>query len=482
MRRFQPFPAVALATLALTGCPVNPATGERQLMLMSEQQEVQLGLQGAEQVAALYGLYDDPDLQAYVDEIGQELAATSEKPDLPWNFRVIDDPIVNAFALPGGQIFMTRGILGHFASEAEMAAVLGHEIGHVTARHSAEQMSRAQVAGAGLELGAVLSSDIARVRDVLGTGLGLMFLKFGRDDERQSDDLGFRYMGRAGYNRRESVDVFTMLGRVTEAAGGSQLPSLLSTHPDPGERVERMNAALAEAGDTGEGEVGRDRYFRRINGMIFGENPRHGYFKGSLFLHPDLEFSIEFPDGWPTQNMTQAVAAVSPESDALIQLTLAEESSPRAAIDAFLGAEAVTADGRISTRSLNGMPARAVYFSATTEQAELGGLAIFVEYNDLVYQILGYTLAERLDTYDEAFQHSLGSFRRLTDPDALNVQPARIEIVTINRSMTLQQFASRYPSTISLTSLAIINGVAEDATLARGLLVKRVVGGVMPED
>jgi predicted Zn-dependent protease len=140
MRTLRPLPAVALLALSVVSCPVNPATGERQLILVSERQEIEMGREGAKQVEALIGLYDDPDLQAYVDQIGQELAAKSERPGLPWSFKVVDDPVVNAFALPGGFIYVTRGILGHFNSEAELAAVVGHEIGHVTARHSAPQV------------------------------------------------------------------------------------------------------------------------------------------------------------------------------------------------------------------------------------------------------------------------------------------------------------------------------------------------------
>ncbi len=473
-------PLILAYALALVGCPVNPATGERQLILISEREEIQLGLQGAEQVEQIYGLYDDADLQAYVDEIGQQLAAASEKPELPWHFKVVDDPVVNAFALPGGQIFMTRGILSYFTSEAEMAAVLGHEIGHVTARHSAEQMSRASVASLGLGVGAILSSDIAKYAGVLGQGLGLMFLRFGRDDERQSDDLGFRYMSRVGYNPREAADVFTMLGRVTEAAGGSSLPGWLSTHPDPGERVERIRAALDSVEATGVpigGEVGRGRYLRRIDGIIFGQNPREGYFEGQLFLHPDLAFQLEFPKQWETQNTKQVVAGVSPESDAIVTLSLADARTAQQALQDFLAEESVSPRGTASRSSLNGMPASSTYFNVETQEARLAGLAVWVEYNGVVFELLGYTLAERLRQYDPVFQRSLGSFDRVTDPAVLGVQPKRLALVRTDRAMTIEQFAARYPSTVSLTTLAIINAVEEGEEIPAGTTLKRVVGG-----
>jgi predicted Zn-dependent protease len=473
-------PVILTYALALVGCPVNPATGERQLIIYSERQEIEMGLAGAQQVEQIYGLYDDQALQDYVDGIGQELAAASEKPGLPWHFKVVDDPIVNAFALPGGQIFMTRGILSYFTSEAEMAAVLGHEIGHVTARHSAEQMSRATVAGLGVGVGAVLSSDIARYQGVLSAGLGLMFLKFGRDDERQSDDLGFRYMSTVGYNPREAADVFTMLGRVTQAAGGSSLPGWLSTHPDPGERVQRINQALdslERAGVQVTGEVGRDRYLRQIDGIVFGENPREGYFEGQLFLHPDLAFKLQFPDEWQTQNTKMAVAAVSSEGDAIIQLTLADAANARQGLQAFVADSAIQQRGSSSSSTLNGMPAASTYFYASTPEVQLAGLGVWVEYNGVVFELLGYTLASKLQQYDGTFQSSLGSFDRVTDSEVLNVQPRRIELVTTDRNMTIEQFAQRHPSTVSLTTLAIINGVETGAMISAGTTLKRVVGG-----
>jgi predicted Zn-dependent protease len=481
LRTLRPLPAVALLALSVVSCPVNPATGERQLILISERQEIEMGREGAQQVEAMIGLYDDSDLQAYVEEIGQELAAKSERPHLPWSFKVVDDPVVNAFALPGGFIYVTRGILGYFNSQAELAAVVGHEIGHVTARHSAEQLSRAQVAQLGVGVGVVFVPEIAQYSDFLSLGLNLMFLKFSRDDERQADDLGLRYMSRGGYDPDEMVDVFTMLGRVSEAAGSSGLPSWLSTHPDPGERQQRIERAIAQTGIASGGTVERDRYLQMIDGIVFGENPRQGFFRDGTFQHPDLQFRFEFPADWQTQNMSHAVAGLSPQEDAIIQLTLAESSSLDAAARSFLAESGIQA-GSTFSQSVNGLPAYWAYFGAATQSgSELRGLVVFVEHQEHIYQILGYTMADRMGTYDALFQRSLASFDRLTDPAALNVQPSRIELVRLDRAMTLQEFAERYPSTVPTATLALINDLDEGATIPAGGQVKRVVGGVMPE-
>ncbi|HXV85129.1 MAG TPA: M48 family metallopeptidase, partial [Gemmatimonadales bacterium] len=228
-----------LVLAASPACAVNPATGERQLMLVSEGQEIAMGREADPQISGQYGLYPDTALQGYVRALGQRLTAVSERPGLPWSFRVVDDPIINAFAVPGGFLYVTRGILAHFNSEAELVAVLGHEIGHVTARHSASQMSQQQLAQVGLVAGMVLAPRFQDFAGVAQAGLGLMFLKFSRDDERQADELGLRYLVRARYDPREMPKVFAMLASVSQGEDGNRLPSWLSTHPDPVDRQQR---------------------------------------------------------------------------------------------------------------------------------------------------------------------------------------------------------------------------------------------------
>ena len=165
---------------------MNPATGERQLTLIGEAQEIQMGREADQEISASLGLYADEAAQRYVSALGQELAAKSERPDLPWSFKVVDDPIVNAFALPGGFIYVTRGIMAHLSSEAELVAVLGHEIGHVTGRHSVERLSKAQLANVGLGVGMIVSPRFRQFGDLAQMGMGLLFLKYSRDDEREA--------------------------------------------------------------------------------------------------------------------------------------------------------------------------------------------------------------------------------------------------------------------------------------------------------
>jgi predicted Zn-dependent protease len=472
-------PGLAVLAIMSAGCARNPVTGAREFVLISESQEISMGQDAAKQVEASIGLVDDPGLQAYVQRIGQRLAARSERPNLPWKFGVVDDPTPNAFALPGGPIYITRGLLSLIDSEAEMVSVLGHEIGHITARHAVSQISRAQLAQIGLGVGMILAPGLQGLGQALGAGLQLLFLKYGRDDERQSDDLGFKYALAENYDVREMDDVFAALARAGEIQQPqrSPLPSWLATHPEPRERIQRINEKVAALPSIpASALVNRPQYLTEIDGLVFGVNPRQGLFRGSEFLHPDLRFRMQFPEGWRTQNLPQAVMAVSTNQDAAIQLTFAE-GSPNDAARKFFGQQGIQQSGPLTQDNVNGVPSVTGAFQAQTQQGRLAGFATFLEYGGKTYQLLAYTPAVRLQSYERVFRATATSFAPLTDPTALNVQPDRISIVRLASAMSLTEFNRRYPSTISMNELALINQVEDpDAALSAGTSVKRVTG------
>lgn len=459
----------------LGGCTLNPATGERQLTLISEAQEVAMGRQAEPQVLASFGEYPDEEWQRYVNDLGQQLAAASERPHLPWAFHVLDDPLVNAFAYPGGYIYITRGILSHFNSEAELVSVLGHEIGHVTARHSVEQMSQQQLAQLGLGVAAAASEDFRPYAGYAAAGLQVLFLKFGRDDERQSDDLGLRYMTRAGYDPEEMPNVFRTLERMQDASG-QQIPEWQSTHPDPENRVGRIESQIVELPpELRDGKVGREAFLRRLEGMTYGDNPRAGYSVGNTFYHPDMAFQMTFPDGWTIVNQRQAAGAISPEQDALVVLSLAKENTPADAVRTFFEPENVQPGGRWRDSFFN--------FNATASDGSLlRGVVGFVKHRDLVFQLIAYAGQNDFSQYGNASRRSLASFSQLRDRRYLDVQPARVEIVELTRAMSFSEFTRRYPSNAKAGEVAIINGVSEDQNLERGRLMKRIVGGELPAE
>ncbi|HVR69341.1 MAG TPA: M48 family metalloprotease [Vicinamibacteria bacterium] len=468
--------AVLLA--ALPACATNPATGRRQLSFVSEEQEIQMGRQADQEISAAVGVYRDPDLESYVQRLGATLASHSERPNLQWQFRILDDASVNAMALPGGYNYVTRGLLTYMNSEAELAAVMGHEIGHVTARHTVNQLSKQQLAGVGMVLGMILRPELRNYGNLAEVGMGLLFLKYGRDDEREADALGLRYMTRADYDPRPMADVFTTLGRVSEAEGAQgRVPSWLSTHPAPEDRRQRIAALIQELGVPPGGTVDREEYARRLDGIVFGENPREGYFEQNVFYHPDLRFRFEFPPGWQTNNQKQAVAAMSPEQDGLVVITMAGGASAQSAAQQFFSQQGIQRGQAWQGGAVNGLRAQAYQFAAATQQGQLQGIAAFVELDGKVYQALGYAPAQRWSRHQATVNRALRSFNRVTDRRVLDMQPARLRVVNVPAGMTVSEFARRYPSTASVQTLAAINGVSDPNQPLRDRLAKRVVGG-----
>jgi predicted Zn-dependent protease len=466
--------------LLAAGCATNPVTGRRQLSLVPEGQEIQMGQQAAVQVSREIGLVPDSTLQRYVQGLGATLGAASERPALPWTFRVVDDPTPNAFALPGGYIFLTRGMLALMNSEAELVTVLGHEIGHVTAKHQVTMMSRAQLAQLGLGLGTVLVPELQNLGGLASGGLQLLFLRYSRDAERQADELGFRYAVAQRYEPREMARVFQSLQRVSETersrSGRSPLPGYLASHPGEPERIAAVQRRAAQVPAGTATRVERAAYLQRLSGMVYGENPRQGYFQQNVFLHPDLRFSIVFPADWRTQNLPQAVTGMSPRQDAVLQLSLAEQAtSAEDAARRFFSQQGVQA-GQGGRTTVNGLSATVVYFQAQTQQGILGGIAQFVEHNGRVYQVLAFAPGQMARQYEGVFRQALGSFSPVTDPAVLNIRPNRIRIVRVPQAMTLADFHRRYPSMIPVEELAIINQVAAPTTtIPAGTLLKQVV-------
>lgn len=469
---------VVLAVVAtMSACATNPVTGKKELSLISEAQEIQLGREGARSVLKSVGEVIHPEAQTLVRTIGLRIAASSERPKLPWEFHLLDDAAVNAFAYAGGFIFVTRGLMTHLNSEAELAQVIGHEVGHVTAKHTVSAMSKQQVAGVGLLAGSLLSDRVAKYGDVLGTGAGLLFLKFGRDDEIQADALGFGYALGQRYDVREAEKVFATLARLG-GEGGARVPGWASTHPDPGNRaqVAHRKAAALPAEALANTTVNRDGFLRLLDGMVFGENPRLGYFRGARFLHPDLRFEVTMPAGWKSVNLPEAVVSHSPDGEARFQLLLGD-GAPAQVLQQFLGQEGISVTQRGQT-SINGLPAVTAAFDGQTNAGAIKGLAAALPYDNKTYLMIGLMTEAGARQHRDRIDGTIRSFRALTDPALINVPPALVQVVTLPDSMTGVAFTQRYPSSVPAEEIYIINGMEAGTTLARGTLLKRVVGGV----
>jgi predicted Zn-dependent protease len=438
---------------------------------MSKSQEIQMGQDAKKQVEDQMGLYHDAKLEPYVAELGKGIAAAT-KEDYPFSYEIVDDAAVNAFALPGGPIFVNRGLLAHVSSEAELVAVLGHETGHVIAHHSASQMSKQSLASLGLGVAAVLSPTVASMGQIAGAGLQLLFLKYSRDDETQADELGFRLMTNEGHDPHQMIPLFQMLANVSKQNTGGKTPEWMQTHPDPGNRLqatqERIKTELK--GDTSKLKIGRDEYLQKLDGMVFGDDPRQGYFKGDTFYHPDLKWQMKFPSGWKHQNTPQAVAAASPKQDAILQVSSAGKLSPEEAAKKLFSQQGIKQGPAVDVHGAKVANA----FQAQTQQGAIEGIAAFVSYQGTTYALIGYGGQGALQTYQSTFTDSMGSFSELKDH--ADVQPARIKIVHLDTPMSLAELQSKYPSSVKPATVALINGVEEGGQIPAGY-AKQVVGG-----
>lgn len=474
----SPLTILVMILLFLGGCATNPVTGKKEIMLISEEQEIQMGKEYHPQVLNQFGVYPDSTLQRFIREKGVAMARRSHRPDLPWNFTVVNSPVVNAFAVPGGYIYFTRGIMAHFNNEAQFAGVLGHEIGHVTARHSASQQSKATLAQVGMVAGMVISPEFAQMADVAGQGLQLLFLKFGREDESQSDRLGVEYSTRIGYNAHEMADFFNTLDRLGGDAADA-IPTFLSTHPNPEDRFATVHK-LAEDWQTKLNkspenlEVNREGYLRMIDGMVYGEDPREGYFENNHFYHPELRFQFPVPTGWKTQNTTSQVAMVTPDQKAGLILKLGQGQSPQEAAQATVQNFNIqpVESGAVT---VNGLTAYRVIGDITDEQSQqtLRVLIYEIKYGDLIYEFIGFSDKGAFNGYLGTFLNTTEGFRQLTDPAKLNVQPERLSIQELPRDMSFTEAMSYFniPND-RYQELAILNGMELEQRLDRGMLIK----------
>ncbi|MBI1228422.1 MAG: M48 family metalloprotease [Bacteroidetes bacterium] len=475
----QRFSALCLLLIALFvySCARNPVTGKRQLMLVSEKREKAMGLAYDPQVIQEFGLYDNKVLQDFINNYGKRMGRISHRPTVDYQFRILDSPVVNAFAVPGGYVYFTRGIMAHFNNEAEFAGVLGHEIGHVAARHSAQQQSQQILAQIGF-IGAMLASEKFRqYSDLAQTGLGLMFLKFSRNHESQSDKLGVEYSTKIGFDAHQMAGFFNTIKRIQDASG-SNVPTFLSTHPDPGDRYVRVNqlATKEQAKTTSPKNlnVNRDKYLRMIDGLVYGEDPQLGYVENDVFYHPQLKFQFPTPKSWQTINSNSQVQIAPKDGKAAIIFTLAGEKSLAAAKQAAISADSLRV---IDSRNLTVNGNDAISITADLNpQVRL--LMYLIQYNGNIYKMTGLSETPNFNSYEGTFTNCFRGFKSLTDQSKINVYADKIKIVTVAKDGTLADAlrANNQPSA-KLEEISIINGMQLTDKVTKGMLIKTLVKG-----
>jgi predicted Zn-dependent protease len=448
-------------------CAVNPVSGGRELMLVSEEDEIKLGQQTDVQIKREYGVYEDARLTAYVDEICQRLGKVSHRPNLNYHFKIVDASVVNAFAVPGGYVYFTRGILANLNNEAELATVMGHEIGHITARHSAQQLSRAQLAQLGLGVGGIFLPDL--VSGLAQFGVGMLFLSFSRDNERQADALGVEYASRGGYDGAQMANFFESLKKMNPGSDKTGLPSWFSTHPSPDEREQTVRLMAQEWQQRiglKDPKVNRDGYLKQIDGMVYGDDPRQGYVDKGTFYHPDMRFQFPVPAGWKLNNTTSQVQMIHEGKEAAILFSLGSGKSAYEAAKGFVNKSGavVLQSGSVN---VNGLSSHRLVSEVRTQGGLYRVLSYFIEKDQQVCVFHGLTSRNLFSKYDGVFEGTMRQFRDLSDPRRINVKPDRVRVKPARKPDTVEN---------TLRSLGVPKNDLKETALMNGMDLNDRVG------
>ena len=450
-RAFRRIAVIVLGALVLTHCARNPVSRDKGVVLMSEQQEIQMGAQADQAVLKAYAALDNPALQAYVNEVGQRLARQSPRPDLPWHFTVLDSPDVNAFSLPGGYVYITRGLLAYLNSEAELAGVVGHEIGHVVARHGVRQQSAPTAADAGAGLVSILvpATDNQVGAALLQTLAQAWRAGYGREQELEADRLGAEYLARTGYNPQAMSELIGVLKNqelfsAEQAVRGGRPPRATyhGVFDTPPRNDARLQQVVAEANRyiVASPREGRTDYLQKIAGLVFGDSPDQGAIRNNALLHEKLGLTIQFPPGWRVQNRPDRVVATSPDGDAQVELVQGPKNdNPLVTLQQGVKLDA---GARYDSGHLSGYPAA---FAAGAQQGKPVVVAAVV-FNGTQYLIAGMT--KDTLTYERergALRAAINSFRAITPAEKLAARPYVLQLITARPGLTMAALARRSP-------------------------------------
>lgn len=472
--------AALVFAAAAAFCP--PAHADWLPNLLSAEDEVKMGAEQAPQVTKEFGgAYDNPELARYVTSIGQLLASTVEEPNVHYTFTILNSPIVNAFSLPGGYVYVTRGLLALAGDEAELAGVMAHELGHINAHHPAQRYSRSVIAQLGLGLlGAVTKSDIAS--QVGGAAAQLVLMSYSREQEFEADSRGVRYMSRAGFDPHAMAHFLSKLqandaleAQIAGNPGAADRFSLLATHPRTADRVER---AIAEAGEitVKEPVVARDIYLRKLDGIVYGDDPDQGIVHGQKFIHPKLRFAFEVPQGFRLINSADAVVALGPQN-ARIELDLAGNASGMRMMTYLTSVWAKGVQLRdLETLNINNMEAATGWARLATPEGTVDVRPVAIAFDRQTIARLFFSFPPALsDQLSEGLRTTTYSFRRLAAGEAERVTPDRIRIVTVQAGDTVPSLSKRQPfESYSEQRFRVLNGLGPNDEVKPSTLAKIV--------
>jgi predicted Zn-dependent protease len=479
---------LALTALLYVGCTTDivPATGEKRFLGYTWQQEAEIGKKSSKEIAALFGLYRDPQLERYVTEVGNRVLATShlrragteeQFRNTPVTFTILDSPVINAMALPGGYIYITRGMLAHLNDEDQLAAVLAHEIGHVAARHAARQAWQQQI-GQGLLLGGaligqgVLGLPAQDLMNLGGMATQLLFLRYSRDDELEADKLSVEYSSLAGYDPRDVIGFFQTLNRMQEKEGQG-MPNFLSTHPNPGDRIERIREMTAGRPPDKQATSATSRYLNAIDGLVLGDDPRQGFVEANVFYHPALRFRFPVPRGFKVINQPTQVVMVENQNRAFLGFASAREKSLESATAKFLNQPGLKVIERGPMRS-GQFQAYAAVADARMENGQVVRVMVyFIDYRGSIYHFVGYSAPQAFGAFRGVFLQTMQGFGEIQDPRILNREPVRLALETVSRRARFEDLIPRsLPAPFKPEDVALLNQVTLKAEIEPGRILK----------
>jgi len=448
---------------------------------MSEAQEIALGAQYDPSVISTFGVYDQPQLLDFITTKGTEMGKISHRPNLEYHFKILDSPVINAFAVPGGYIYLTRGIVAQFNNEAELIGVLGHEMGHISARHTASQQSKQQLGQLLLVGGMIASEKFREFGDYAMQGMQLLFLKFSRDNEREADRLGVEYSSKIHYDAHQMANFFNVLNKMQMASSHAGVPTFMSTHPDPGDRYKAVNSEAKEWQDSlnySNWKVNENSYLHMIDGLVYGEDPRQGFVEANMFYHPEMKFKYPVPPGWKLINSPMQVQMVPADGKAMMVFFMAQQKTLDKAGQEAL--EALKLDVLESKRTtVNGAPAITAISRQVSQNQQTGQqqtikvLSYIIQRDENIYVFHGVSEDVNFDSYFKIFESTMSNFTSLTNPSKLNVKPKRIKIQSVQRSGTLAEAFKYYKvPQKQVNELALLNNMELSDRVEKGKLIK----------
>jgi len=485
MRSRRSFSALVCVAMTLAGaCAVNPVSGRPQFVLVSKQGEKEMGEREAQRVRQSMGFAGNAALAAYVDAIGQRLAAQSPRRDVQYQFHIVDTPEPNAFALPGGYVYVSRGLLVLVNSEDELAGVIGHEIGHVAARHSVAQITRAAPLAVVTNLSAAvtgLASPLLGqvVGGVGGLASGLVLAPFSRDQEREADRVGQAMVAAAGWDPAGLATILGTMEREQELQGNEPgRMSFLASHPSTPERVANTTAYAKELKRAPSAPICETNgaLLARLDGLVVDQGAYEGVFVGQAFMHPDLDLLIRFPTDWRTQNDRHQAGAVSPDHNALVLLqTVGVGDDPLAGARALERASGSPVVENTKLGAVGGLKVASTRARTHTESGEVVVELAWIAYAGHVYQIVGVAPLQRSDWFAPVFDGVVQSFRPLKPAERASIRENHLRVIEARQDEELGALITRSKGRWGAPMTAVVNALSADQPLVAGQLVKLAI-------